>query len=81
MYQLKIKFFEIMPIPFDKEEGNRRQQLQRVYNEIIHGNLAEFRQEQAYRKCEKECFLSKKLMPLAVHFVRFIYISSGNMNF
>jgi hypothetical protein len=42
-----------MQIPFDKEKGNRRQQLQRVYSEIIHGNLAEFRQEQAYGKSEK----------------------------
>jgi hypothetical protein len=41
-----------MQISFDKEKGNRKQ-LQRVYSEIIHGNLAEFRQEQAYGKCEK----------------------------
>ena len=40
--------------------------------------MAEFRQKQAYGKCEK---LSKKLMSLAVHLVRFIYISSGNMKF
>ena len=43
----------LMQIPFDKEKGNRRQQLQRVYSEIIHGNLAEFRQEQSHGKCEK----------------------------
>jgi hypothetical protein len=42
-----------MHIPFDKEKGNRGQQLQRVYSEIIHENLAEFRQEQAYGKCGK----------------------------
>ena len=42
-----------MQIPLDKEKGNRRQQLLRVYSEIIHGNLAEFRQEQAYGKCQK----------------------------
>jgi hypothetical protein len=40
-------------MPFDKEKGNHRQQLQRVYSEIIHGNMAEFRQEKAYEKCEK----------------------------
>jgi hypothetical protein len=42
-----------MQIPFDKEKENSRKQLQRVYSEIIQGNLAEFRQEQANGKCEK----------------------------
>jgi hypothetical protein len=50
---------------------------QRVYCEIIHGNLAETRQEQAYGKCESSGFCQKKLMPLAVH----LYISSGNTKF
>jgi hypothetical protein len=40
-----------MQMPFDKEKGNCRQ-LQRVYSKTIHGNLAEFRQEQTYGKCE-----------------------------
>jgi hypothetical protein len=58
-------------MPFDKEKGNHRQQLLQVCSEIIiHGNLAEFRQEHAYRKCAKE----EKLMLLTVHLVRFIYI-------
>jgi hypothetical protein len=34
-----------MQITFGKEKGNRRQHLQQVYSEIIHGNLAGFRQE------------------------------------
>jgi hypothetical protein len=34
----------------------QRQQLQRVYSEIIHGNLAEFKQEQVYGKCENYWF-------------------------
>jgi hypothetical protein len=36
-------------MPFEKEKRNRRQQC----NKIIHGNLAEFWQEQVYGKCEK----------------------------
>jgi hypothetical protein len=62
-----------MQMPFDEEKENCRQQLQRVYCKTIHGNLAEFRQEQAYGKCEKYWFLSK-IMPLAVHLVNFICI-------
>jgi hypothetical protein len=57
MYQLKSKFINpekaLMQIPFNKEKRNRRKQLQQVYCEIIYGNLSEFRQEQAYGKCEK----------------------------
>jgi hypothetical protein len=44
-----------MQISFDKEKWNRRQQLQRVYSEIIRGDLAEFRQEQAYVKSIAFC--------------------------
>jgi DNA primase large subunit len=61
MYLLKSKFMnsEESINTYDKDKVNHRQQLQRVYSEIIHGNLAEIRQEQANEKCEKYWFLSK----------------------